>query len=58
MAWMRNAAPIRDENKNLVVVVSVVTLASRVYPEADAGTAQKALDTAQEVSDRLAVVVG
>nr|WP_280900677.1 IclR family transcriptional regulator C-terminal domain-containing protein [Streptomyces sp. SAI-133] len=55
---MRNAAPIRDENKNLVVVVSVVTLASRVYPEADAGTAQKALDTAQEVSDRLAVVVG
>ncbi|GAA3767650.1 IclR family transcriptional regulator [Streptomyces phyllanthi] len=52
------AAPIRDENKNVVAAVSVAALASRVYPEAEAEIAQKVLATAQEISDRMAVVAG
>ncbi|SHH38693.1 IclR family transcriptional regulator [Streptomyces sp. 3214.6] len=52
------AAPIRDENKQVVAAVSVAALASRVYPEAEAEIAQKVLATAHEISDRMAVVAG
>ncbi|MEV3914653.1 IclR family transcriptional regulator C-terminal domain-containing protein [Streptomyces canus] len=52
------AAPIRDENKQVVAAVSVAALASRVYPEAETEIAQKVLATAQEISDRMAVVAG
>jgi DNA-binding IclR family transcriptional regulator len=52
------AAPIRDENKQVVAAVSVAALASRVYPEAEAEIAQKVLATAQGISDRMAVVAG
>lgn len=52
------AAPIRDENKQVVAAVSVAALASRVYPEAETEIAQKVLTTADEISDRMAVVAG
>ncbi|MFK4099307.1 IclR family transcriptional regulator [Streptomyces sp. NPDC019531] len=52
------AAPIRDENKQVVAAVSVAALASRVYPEAETEIAQKVLATAAEISDRMAVVAG
>ncbi|KUM81300.1 IclR family transcriptional regulator [Streptomyces griseorubiginosus] len=52
------AAPIRDENKQVVAAVSVAALASRVYPEAETEIAQKVLATAQEISERMAVVAG
>jgi DNA-binding IclR family transcriptional regulator len=52
------AAPIRDENKQVVAAVSVAALASRVYPEAETEIAQKVLATAVEISDRMAVVAG
>lgn len=52
------AAPIRNDRKNVVAAVSVAALASRVYPEAEAEVAQRVLDTAREVSDRMAVVAG
>ncbi|MFF7986888.1 IclR family transcriptional regulator [Streptomyces sp. NPDC007901] len=52
------AAPIRDENKQVVAAVSVAALASRVYPEAEAEIAQKVLATAGEISERMVVVAG
>ncbi|MFD9331752.1 IclR family transcriptional regulator [Streptomyces sp. NPDC060065] len=52
------AAPIRDENKQVIAAVSVAALASRVYPEAETEIAQKVLATASEISDRMAVVAG
>lgn len=52
------AAPIRDENENVVAAVSVAALASRVYPEAEAEIAQKVLTTAREISDRMTVIAG
>lgn len=52
------AAPIRDENEQVVAAVSVAALASRVYPEAETEIAQKVLATAVEISDRMAVVAG
>ncbi|SPF02801.1 IclR family transcriptional regulator [Streptomyces sp. MA5143a] len=52
------AAPIRDENKQVVAAVSVAALASRIYPEAEGEIAQKVLSTAREISDRMAVVAG
>ncbi|KUO12959.1 IclR family transcriptional regulator [Streptomyces griseoruber] len=52
------AAPIRDENKQVVAAVSVAALASRIYPEAETEIAQKVLTTADEISDRMAVVAG
>ncbi|MDG5809411.1 IclR family transcriptional regulator [Streptomyces ossamyceticus] len=52
------AAPIRDENKQVIAAVSVAALASRVYPEAETEIAQKVLATAQEISERMAVVAG
>ncbi|MGW4214476.1 IclR family transcriptional regulator [Lentzea sp. NPDC004789] len=52
------AAPIRDEDEHVVAAVSVVALASRVYPEAETEIAQNVLATAQEISDLIAVVAG
>ncbi|WP_443050345.1 IclR family transcriptional regulator domain-containing protein [Streptomyces sp. NBC_00286] len=52
------AAPIRDGNGHVVAAVSVAAFASRVYPEAEAGIAQKVLDTAREIGDRMTVVAG
>lgn len=52
------AAPIRDENKQVIAAVSVAALASRIYPEAETEIAQKVLATAVEISDRMAVVAG
>ncbi|MGW2047654.1 IclR family transcriptional regulator domain-containing protein [Streptomyces sp. NPDC001858] len=52
------AAPIRNENEQVVTAVSVAALASRVYPEAEMEIAQKVLAAAAEISDRMAVVTG
>jgi IclR family acetate operon transcriptional repressor len=52
------AAPIHDEKKQVVAAVSVAALASRVFPEAEAEIAGKVLDTARDISDRLAAVAG
>lgn len=52
------AAPIRDENKQVVAAVSVAALASRVYPEAETEIAQKVLAAASKISDRMAMIAG
>ncbi|WP_200304739.1 IclR family transcriptional regulator [Streptomyces adelaidensis] len=52
------AAPVRDEQKQVVAAVSIAALASRVFPEAEAELARKVRETAQEISDRLVAVGG
>ncbi|WP_405631849.1 hypothetical protein OG933_39375 [Streptomyces sp. NBC_00016] len=42
----------------MVAAVSVAALAYRVCPEAETEIAQKALATAGEISDRMALVAG
>ncbi|MFF3710806.1 IclR family transcriptional regulator [Streptomyces phaeochromogenes] len=52
------AAPIRNDEQQVVAAVSVAALASRVFPEAEAELAQKVLTTAQRITDRLTTVGG
>ncbi|MFF4120495.1 IclR family transcriptional regulator [Streptomyces sp. NPDC001714] len=52
------AAPIRDDQHEVVAAVSVAALSSRVFPEAEAELAQKVLTTAQKITDRLIAVGG
>lgn len=52
------AAPIRDQDGQVVAAVSVAALASRVYPEAEADLAHRVLATAHDISERMTMVAG
>ncbi|WP_040699097.1 IclR family transcriptional regulator [Nocardia vinacea] len=50
------AAPIRNDQQQVVAAVSFTALSSRVFSEAETEIAQKLLKTAQEIGDRLSSV--
>lgn len=52
------AAPVRDEQQQVVAAVSIAALASRVFPEAEAELARKVQETAREIGERLTAVGG
>jgi DNA-binding IclR family transcriptional regulator len=52
------AAPIRDDNGQVVAAVSVAALASRVSPEAEPQIITRVLEAAQQINDKLAVIAG
>lgn len=52
------AGPAEGPLQHVVAAVSVAALAYRVCPEAETEIAQKALATAGEISDRMALVAG